>query len=107
MRLGLSPRGMPEQRAHWRQRQNATNTYIVAVPLEHQHAARLQHAETLAETCGQIAFPIAEQSAVQFRRSAILAQRIKVGRVKHHQIECVVGVIHLREIAYHIRTNLQ
>ena len=80
--------------------------YLLLIPLEHQHAVRLQHPETLPESLAQIITPgQLIQPSVLLRQPAILPRAQQMRRVKHHQAERTAGKRHIPEIAHNIRPH--
>src|SRR3546814_7788848 len=77
------------------------------VPLENQHAFRLQHSEALGKTASQILAPVFTQLSVPRREPRARPGMHQVRRIKSNKPERGVGIWQVAEVQHHVRLNAQ
>src|SRR3546814_3349411 len=77
------------------------------LPLENQHAFRLQHSEALGKTASQILAPVFTQLSVPRREPRARPGMHQVRRIKSNKPERGVGIWQVAEVQHHVRLNAQ
>src|SRR3546814_11218941 len=75
------------------------------VPLENQHAFRLQHSEALGKTASQILAPVFTQLSVPRREPRARPGMHQVRRIKSNHPERGLGIWQVAELQHQVRLN--
>ena len=91
MRFRPAARNVPADGLHWGQRKHIAGGNLRFVPLENQRAIIFQHAETLAESCGDVCPPVLRQFAVLGGKPRFFPRAHQVRRIEYDERERAVS----------------